>query len=146
MTLALLSQAVLGQSQPAPPVFTNCHPGPTQQIGTIFSVNPYPLCTGLNVCMTAQGSLVVPITAGGQLAIRGFYLGRSVYVDNQDLCTVLALSGYPCPVPYTFTSVTMCVRVKSIPLNMALRMQFSAVNGDGGVIFCQTSMLTAKVC
>ncbi|KAK3844093.1 MAG: hypothetical protein J3R72DRAFT_473367 [Linnemannia gamsii] len=131
------------------PPFTSCATAPTQMTVTAFSVAPYPLCINQNVCATVAGTLSTPITAGAKLAITGRYLGRLVYTDNQDLCTVLGGSpgGVTCPVPITTTTVTACVLVKpNAPPNVGVALTILATNGDGGLLFCQTATVTAINC
>ncbi|KAF9190708.1 hypothetical protein BGZ50_009849 [Haplosporangium sp. Z 11] len=109
---ALVVAAVASAQTPSPP-FSNCATGATDMTVTGLTLNPYPLCVGKPVCATVTGTLSAPVTSPASLAITGKYLGRVVYTDNVDLCTVLAASGYPCPVATTVTSVTACVLVKA---------------------------------
>ncbi len=127
--------------------FTSCATGPTDMTVTAFSVNPYPLCVGQNVCATVGGTLSTPIIAPAKLAVTGKYLGRVVYTDNQDLCVVLAASGIPCPVPVTVTSVTACVLVKpTAPANIPVQLTILATNGNNHILFCQSATVTAANC
>ncbi|KAF9278148.1 hypothetical protein BGZ68_008757 [Mortierella alpina] len=127
--------------------FTNCATGITDMTVTSFSVNPYPLCVGQNVCATVGGTLATPIISPAKLSVTGRYLGRIVYTDNQDLCTVLAASGVPCPVPVSVTSVTACVLVKpTAPANIPVQLTILATNGNNHILFCQAATVTAAQC
>ncbi|KAF9182454.1 hypothetical protein BGZ51_004720 [Haplosporangium sp. Z 767] len=127
--------------------FTNCAP-PTADIAiTTFSLSPYPLCVGQNVCATGTGTLANPVIAGATLAITGKYLGRVVYTDNHDLCTLMAAQGHPCPIPTTLTSITACVLVKpNAPTGIPVALTVLATNGSGNVLFCQAATVTAGTC
>ncbi|KAF9273193.1 hypothetical protein BGZ68_001729, partial [Mortierella alpina] len=70
--------------------FTNCATGNTDIVIDTFSISPYPLCVGKEVCATGTGVLSTPVIAGAKLSIVGKYLGRIVYTDNHDLCTLMA--------------------------------------------------------
>ncbi|KAF9913879.1 hypothetical protein BX616_009399 [Lobosporangium transversale] len=122
------------------PTFTNCATGATDLVINSFSLSPYPLCIGQNVCATGNGQLSAPVTAGAKLNIVGKYLNRIVYTDAHDLCTLLGNQGHPCPVPVTLTSITACVLVKTTaPAGIPVQLQISATNGNGHVLFCQSA-------
>ncbi|KAF9349811.1 hypothetical protein BGX26_011928 [Mortierella sp. AD094] len=71
----------------------------------------------------------------------------TVYTDNQDLCTLLAAQGTPCPVASTATSLTACVTVKpNTPAGYLTANTISATNGNGHVLFCRTATLTSANC
>ncbi|KAG9321460.1 hypothetical protein KVV02_003587 [Mortierella alpina] len=141
--IAALVAAAVANAQ----TFTNCAAGPTDMALTAFSVTPYPLCIGQNVCATVSGTLSTPIVAPAKLSVTGKYLGRIVYTDNQDLCAVLAASGIPCPVPVSVTTVTACVLVKpSAPANIPVQLTILATNGNNHVLFCQAATVTAVQC
>lgn len=98
----------------------DCTGGTGELAVTSASITPNPLCAGQNACFTATGSLSVPITAGGNFVLVGKYLGRTIYTDTQDLCTLLAANGYNCPVPTSATSITLCFLVKAnVPINVS---------------------------
>ncbi|KAK3836509.1 MAG: hypothetical protein JOS17DRAFT_787679 [Linnemannia elongata] len=139
LTLAGLSQGLA--------TFTNCATGPTVMAVTSFAVIPEPLCINHNMCATATGTLSDNIWGQAKYVITGRYLGRLVYTDNHDLCAILDLSGRPCPIPKTVTSLTTCTLVKpNAPSNIAMAMTFLATNGDGNTIYCQSATLTAVQC
>ncbi|KAG0279387.1 hypothetical protein BGZ95_001365 [Linnemannia exigua] len=126
------AQITFGDCAVFPPQFTVNTGG--------FSVAPYPICRNKNMCVTATGSLSTPIVSGAKFSITGTYLGRLVYSDEQNLCSILADYGIWCPVATYRSSLTICVLVKSsVPLNVYMAMKFLATNGDGNIIFCQTS-------
>ncbi|KAG0312459.1 hypothetical protein BGZ97_011178 [Linnemannia gamsii] len=146
-SLALSALALLGLTQAQQPTFTNCAPAPTQFEVQTFAVAPYPLCINKIMCQTATGTLSTPVISGAKLSITARYLGRVVYSDNQDLCALFAAQGFPCPVPTTIHALTACVLVKpSIPANINIAMTFSATNGDGGILYCQTGTVMAVNC
>ncbi|KAG0208088.1 hypothetical protein BGX31_002422, partial [Mortierella sp. GBA43] len=108
---AIAALAVAAVVKAQQPTFTNCATGPTDLTISTFSLNPYPLCIGQNVCASGTGQLSVPVTAGvnQNLTITGRYLNRVVYSDTYNLCDLLAAQGNPCPIPVTQTSITACV-------------------------------------
>ncbi|KAK3846397.1 MAG: hypothetical protein J3R72DRAFT_471549 [Linnemannia gamsii] len=112
--------------------------GPVQYDGTNYTVTPSPMCIGKQFCLTASGTLSTDIIEGSTYSFVGRYLGRLFYVDNQELCTVLAASGTPCPVPAGAFNLKLCNLLKPnyVP-NFPVEYEFNAVNGDGGTIFTQ---------
>ncbi|KAG9068569.1 hypothetical protein KI688_010844 [Linnemannia hyalina] len=138
--LATLVLAAVASGQTTMPTPFDCSTGPTQIAITSFNLVPYPLCINEMVCATGTGTLSTPVIEGATLAITGRYLGRLVYTDNHDLCELLASQGFQCPMPTTMTSITACVLVKpNAPPNIGVALQVVAVNGDGGVLFCQAA-------
>ncbi|KAF9113265.1 hypothetical protein BGX27_001909 [Mortierella sp. AM989] len=129
-----------------PPV-TNCATSPDLTIDT-FTLAPYPLCIGEQVCATGTGLLSTPVIAPAALNIVGKYFGQTVYTDNHDLCALLATQGHPCPIPVTLTSITACVMVKNTaPADIPVVLTVSATNGNGNTLFCQkASGVIAKKC
>ncbi|KAG0350204.1 hypothetical protein BGZ54_003961 [Gamsiella multidivaricata] len=141
---ALLLAAVASAQSPT---FSNCATGATDMTVTGFTLSLYPLCVNKNVCATVTGTLSTPVIAGAKLAVTGRYGGRVVYTDNADLCTLLAASGYPCPVPVTTTTVTACILVKpTTPTGIPIALTIQATNGNGNVLFCQVATVTAQTC
>ncbi len=103
-------------------MFTNCATGLTDMIiegmGN-FSLSPSPLCVGRNACATAVGTLLTPIIRPSTFSITGKYLGRIVYTDNQNLCSLLHDQGFFCPIPTSVTTITVCALIKpSAPYNV----------------------------
>ncbi|KAF9348329.1 hypothetical protein BGX26_000258 [Mortierella sp. AD094] len=144
---AIAALAVAAVANAASPAFTNCATGATDMTVTSLSLTPYPLCPGQNVCATVVGTLSTPLVAPSTLSIVGKYFGTTVYTDSQNLCTVLAASGQPCPVPVTVTSVVACIPVKSnAPVNIPVALTLSATNGNGHTLFCQAATVTATSC
>ncbi|KAF9301985.1 hypothetical protein BGZ74_006006, partial [Mortierella antarctica] len=83
---AAVATLVIAAVANAQPSWTDCAPVGTADLTiSSFSVTPYPLCIGQNVCASGNGVLKVPVTAPAKLQISGSYLGRVVYTDNQDL-------------------------------------------------------------
>ncbi|KAG0055945.1 hypothetical protein BGZ83_006870 [Gryganskiella cystojenkinii] len=142
--LAALCVAAVAQAQVP---FTNCASGATDITITAFSIAPYPLCVNQNVCATGTGTLSTPVVDGATLSIVGRYLNKIVYTDNQNLCTLMAAQGHPCPIPTTLTSITACVLVKpGAPVNIPVNLQVLATNGNGHTLFCQAATVTAQNC
>ncbi|KAF9939068.1 hypothetical protein BGZ67_010036 [Mortierella alpina] len=124
--------------------FTDCANGPTDLVIESFKIEPYPLCVGKNVTATGTGVLSTPVIAGAKLSIIGKYLGRIVYNDNHDLCTLMAGEGHPCPIPTTLTSISAKVPVKSTaPANIPVQLTVQATNGNNHLLFCQSATVTA---
>ncbi|KAF9187915.1 hypothetical protein BGZ51_000100 [Haplosporangium sp. Z 767] len=141
---ALFVAAVANAQSPS---FTNCAPASADMTVTGFSLSPYPLCVGKEVCATVTGTLNASIVGPSALSIVGKYLGRVVYTDNHDLCSVLADTEHPCPVDTTATSVTACILVKAnAPTGIPVALTIQATNGSGNTLFCQTATVTAQVC
>ncbi|KAF8921713.1 hypothetical protein EDD21DRAFT_449270 [Dissophora ornata] len=143
--LLVLLIAVFAGAQSPP--FSNCATGTTDLTVSSSTLSPYPLCINQIVCITITGTLSEPITSGATLSMQGKYLGRVVYTDNQDLCTVLAASGYSCPIPVTTTSITFCLLVKSsAPANIPVAFTIQVINGNGHILFCISGTITASNC
>jgi hypothetical protein len=100
--------------------FTSCSTGSTDSALSAFAVSPYPLCSGQTSTYAAAGNLLAPIVNGSKLEITGRYLGRIIYVDNHDLCTLLNSQGTPCPVSTPQTALNLGVLVKpTLPVNVS---------------------------
>ncbi|ORZ08525.1 hypothetical protein BCR41DRAFT_145604 [Lobosporangium transversale] len=137
---AIVALACLALSSAQMPTPYNCATGATDLLVTNFTLAPYPLCIGQNVCASGTGILSAPVTQGAKLNIVGKYLNRIVYTDAHDLCTLLGSQGVPCPIPITMTSITACVLVKpTAPAGIPVILQVSATNGNGHVLFCQAA-------
>ncbi|KAF9117093.1 hypothetical protein BGW39_002483 [Mortierella sp. 14UC] len=122
--------------------FADCVTSPTQLTTTSFSLAPVPMCIAKPYCLTTTGTLSTAIIAGAKLAILGKYLQRVVYIDNRDLCTVLAANGTPCPVAAGPITLNMCINVKpNFWPNVPTNFQFQAVNGDGNILFCKAGKI-----
>ncbi|KAF9165538.1 hypothetical protein BGX21_000771 [Mortierella sp. AD011] len=140
--VALLAAAVANAQVP----WTDCAPGSDLTISE-FTLSPYPLCVGEDVCATGTGSLSFPVTAPSTLTIIGTYFGVTVYSDSQDVCALLAVAGQPCPVPTTVTSITVCLLVLSTaPAGIQVDLTVSATNGNGDTLFCQSGSVIAANC
>ncbi|KAF9182463.1 hypothetical protein BGZ51_004729 [Haplosporangium sp. Z 767] len=136
--IAAFACLAFANAQTLPPI-TNCATGTTDITISSFTLAPYPLCVGQDVCATGTGTLSTPVVEGATLAITGKYLGRVVYTDNHDLCVLMAAQGHPCPIPTTLTSITACVLVKpNAPTGIPVVLTVIATNGSGNVLFCQT--------
>ncbi|KAK3808281.1 MAG: hypothetical protein J3Q66DRAFT_444260 [Benniella sp.] len=146
---AVAALALVAVANAQSPAFTSCAAaGVTPELTiTSFTLSPYPLCIGQPVTASGTGVLSAPVTAGAKLAIIGRYLGRVVYTDNQDLCTLTAAAGLPCPIATTATAITASVLVKtSAPADVPVALQVSATNGNGNLLFCQAATVTATNC
>ncbi|KAF9978834.1 hypothetical protein BGZ73_000105 [Actinomortierella ambigua] len=146
--IATLLVAAVATAQ-APPAFTECQSDfPYQLKINEFTISPYPMCAGQDVCATGTGQLSTPVIKGGRLSIVGKYLGRVVYTDSHDLCDLMAAQGFPCPIATSVTSLTSCVKVRdNAPTGIAVDLEVKATNGDGNVLFCQkASKVVAKKC
>ncbi|KAF9131427.1 hypothetical protein BGW39_001807 [Mortierella sp. 14UC] len=116
----------------------NAAAGPIQYAGSNYTINPSPMCIGREFCLTATGILSAPLMEGARLAIIGKYLGRHFYTDNGDLCSLLAASGTPCPIPAGAFNLKLCRLIKpNLPPNWPVEYQFEATNRDYSLIFAQ---------
>jgi len=111
---------------PPPPIngpFLNCSSGfagPEDMDVTKFVLEPYPPCTGKEVCIVANGTLSAPIYTGGKLNIIGRYIKKIVYTEVGDLMDGLVAQGYPSPVPMTATSIKYCFTVNTaLPIGVS---------------------------
>ncbi|KAF9163594.1 hypothetical protein DFQ27_003320 [Actinomortierella ambigua] len=146
--IATLVLAAVASAQDVPK-FDVCDKAASYQLQIKeFSISPYPLCIGQDVCATGTGTLSTPVTQGARLSIIGKYLNRIVYTDNHNLCDLMAAQGLPCPIPTSITSLTSCIKVLSTaPAGIPVELEVKATNGDGQLIFCQkASKVTAKRC
>ncbi|KAG0225798.1 hypothetical protein BGW41_004551 [Actinomortierella wolfii] len=148
--IATLFAAAIASAQDVPS-FTHCEKLSDEIVPQLtieqFTIAPYPLCIGQSVCATGKGQLSTPVIEGAQLSITGKFLGRIVYTDNYDLCTLMANQGHPCPIPTTLTSLTSCINVKpNAPADINVKLEVMATNGDGNLLFCQEANVIAKKC
>ncbi|KAF9125649.1 hypothetical protein BGW39_007231 [Mortierella sp. 14UC] len=116
--------------------FVNASRTSTQYAGSNFTSSPYPWCIGKEFCLTATGTLSTDIVKGSRYDITGRTYGRLTYTDSHDLCSLLAASGTPCPIPAGPFNLNLCVPVKpNLPPNFPTEFIFAAINGDGGILF-----------
>ncbi|KAF9129697.1 hypothetical protein BGW39_003887 [Mortierella sp. 14UC] len=122
---------------------------PVKYDGANYAISPFPMCVGKPFCLTSTGTLLSPIVEGAKYSITGRYLGRLLYTDNHDLCSLLAASGTPCPVAAGAFNFNLCVPLKNnFPPNVGLMFQYLATNGNGDLLIGQktTSNMLAVVC
>ncbi|KAG0293200.1 hypothetical protein BGZ97_005393 [Linnemannia gamsii] len=121
--------------------FKDCSTGsPTDFTATSVSISPSPLCISKPFCLTASGTLTAPITQGASYVITGRWLGRVVYTETHDLCTLLAANGQNCDVPAGPFTLNLCVDVKAnYPAGWVFDFQFHAINGNNELLFCQAT-------
>ncbi|KAF9090907.1 hypothetical protein BGX27_002133 [Mortierella sp. AM989] len=111
------------------------------------AVNPYPVCQGTEHCLTLTGTLKEPITAPASLSFTTKFFDRVVGGKKYDLCALLDAQGTPCPVPVTTTSLKVCVPIEpQYPANLYFKFDYRAQNGNGKLIFCETSSLKLANC
>ncbi len=107
LTFAALASKVYAQME-----VQNCHPNPAFKM-TNVNWAPSPACIGKQFCAVGTGNLTQPIIQGAKFQLNAKYLGRIVYVENQDFCAMLAAQGTPCPVPAGPTVLKGCITIKS---------------------------------
>jgi hypothetical protein len=126
ITSLLFLITAAAQSRPAT---MNCATSPTDFNVSGFAFSVYPMCIAQPICFTATRSLLAPIMHGTNLtkvSFIGRYLGAILYLDEQNLCDILAAQGQPCPVPVGTTSLTTCFRIKdNFPANVSEGSIFS---------------------
>ncbi|KAH7041808.1 hypothetical protein BKA57DRAFT_472717 [Linnemannia elongata] len=138
---ALATAAAVACALPPPGNFSSCDSYPKQLALTSFTINPSPVCIGKKFCYTATGNLSSSIIDGATLSTTVRYLNRLVYNDNANLCDALAAGGHKgCPIPAGPVTLKICreMRLNFLP-NVPMKFEASAVNGDGGTLFCQTA-------
>ncbi|KAI8358239.1 hypothetical protein B0O80DRAFT_424308 [Mortierella sp. GBAus27b] len=132
------------------PANTDCATSPTDFNVSGFAFSIYPMCIAQPICFTATGSLLAPIMHGTNLtkvSFVGRYLGRVLYLDEQNLCDNLAAQGQPCPVPVGTTFLTTCFRIRdNFPPNIPMKFELRLTNGNGNTIFCRNATMTAMTC
>ncbi|KAF9132450.1 hypothetical protein BG015_003704 [Linnemannia schmuckeri] len=142
--LAVLATAVISAVSAQTGTYTdlsNCpNAGPTGYAATNVTISPSPLCISKPFCLTATGILSTPITEGAEYVITGRWLGRVLYTDVHDLCSLLAANGQSCDVPAGPFNLKLCVDLKPhYPNGWVFDFQFHANNGDGNLLFCQST-------
>ncbi|KAG0019914.1 hypothetical protein BGZ82_011747 [Podila clonocystis] len=136
--------------RPVPPTYPaseNCAAGVTDQNVTAFTLTPSDYCIGKTYTVTTTGPLALDIILGAKFALTGRYLGRIIYVDNKDLCALLAAAGTPCPVAKTADALSFALTIKpSLPFNWPVQYTYLATNGNNHVIFCRATTIIGKKC
>lgn len=112
-----------------------------------LTFTPNPVCVGQPVCVTVTGNLLATIEddssgALATLSITGKYLGRVVYSDTAELCTLIN-----CPVDTNTTTINACVTVTpNAPVDLPVILDIIATNGNGNLIFDLCAVLSASNC
>ncbi|OAQ27821.1 hypothetical protein K457DRAFT_20826 [Linnemannia elongata AG-77] len=148
ITALATAAAVASAELPPPGNFSNCANSFARLALTNFTLSPLPMCIGKEFCYTATGTLNTGIINGATLSITGRFLGRLGYTDNANLCDALAAGGHKdCAIPAGPVTLKICRKLKlNMPPNIRMKFEVSAVNGDGGTLFCQTSTSHALTC
>ncbi|KAG0277948.1 hypothetical protein BGZ95_005031 [Linnemannia exigua] len=98
---------------------------------------PFPLCVGEKYCFEVHGTSSVPITQGAHMGETIAARGRLQPSGGQpDMCTLLAASGTPCPIPAGPVLLKFCYINKSMPENALIGWIFSAFTADNKNLFC----------
>ncbi|KAF9404009.1 hypothetical protein BGX21_003897 [Mortierella sp. AD011] len=136
--ITLIAATVVKADQPT---WTSCNSTADLTVSS-FSVDPYPLCVGKNVCATIVGTLSAPITAPSTLSIVGTYFGVTIYKQFVDLCALVS-----CPVAQNTTTLEVCFPfLSTIPTGIPFVYTFSAANGNEDSLFCQTATVIFTTC
>ncbi|KAF9911833.1 hypothetical protein EC991_002136 [Linnemannia zychae] len=114
-------------------------PGPLPVTVTSASFTPSPICVGQEYCFEVTGTSSVPITQGANISSIVNSAGRFYPVGQYDMCTLLAESGTPCPIPAGPVSLKYCFNYlpPRIIKNLSLYWSFDAHDVDGNFLFCQ---------
>ncbi|KAG0379556.1 hypothetical protein BGX24_012739 [Mortierella sp. AD032] len=89
--------------------FVSTATNPIQYDGTNYTITPSPLCIGKQFCLTASGTLSTDIIEGSTYSIYGKSMGQIFYIEQKnDLCSILAANGTPCPVPAGAFNLNLC--------------------------------------
>ncbi|KAG0225308.1 hypothetical protein BGW42_004489, partial [Actinomortierella wolfii] len=99
VAIAALFAAAVTSAQEVPMIEACNGNNPVQLELEQFSVSPFPMCAGKDLCITATGNLSKPIANGARLSATGYYLKRVFYAYGGDLCELMAAQGQPCPIP-----------------------------------------------
>ncbi|KAF9370618.1 hypothetical protein CPB97_002608 [Podila verticillata] len=121
-----------------PFVWTDCYyPGTTDQTVTNFTLKPS-FCPGKNYTVIVTGPVIQDIIAPAKLQIAGKFLGRTVYTDNKDFCSLLATAGTPCPVAAGTPALAFDVLMKpNWPMDITNQFTYEVINGNNVPLFCQ---------
>ncbi|KAF9914108.1 hypothetical protein BX616_008949 [Lobosporangium transversale] len=126
---------------------SDCSTGPVDLKVDSYTLSPNPFCIGKKACATVTGKLKAPVTQGAKLKFEGKFAGQVVYSKTLDLCILLAQQGYPCPVPTTLTSLTLCMPIEgNVIADTPVELEIVTINGNGNTIFCRSATVTAKHC
>ncbi|KAF9543412.1 hypothetical protein EC957_000923 [Mortierella hygrophila] len=126
--------------------WTNCANPSSQVPDATFKMDGEWACIGEKVCGTLTGTFEKPIIQGAKLDIIVRYLNKITSTFNADLCTVLAESGYNCPIAAGPKTLHACVKYNGTIVNVPGSTTVSARNGDGNTLFCQASVVTNQNC
>ncbi|KAF9923456.1 hypothetical protein FBU30_006517 [Linnemannia zychae] len=120
--------------------WTDCSGNTVPDISNqVFNMDGEWNCVGQRTCGTLSGNLIYPITEGATLDVVVKYLGRVTGSYNGNLCSILAESGVNCPIapgPKTFHA---CIDYGGINTDIPTVATVSSSNGNGHLLFCQTS-------
>ncbi|KAK3811696.1 MAG: hypothetical protein JOS17DRAFT_779770 [Linnemannia elongata] len=133
-------------SQATALVWTNCAPPSAQIPDATFTMDGEWACVGQKVCGTLTGTFEKPIIQNSKLSITVKYLGRVTNIFNRDFCTVLADSGYNCPIPAGPKTIHACVDYNGEVLNVNGNTIVQVTNGDNEILFCQASTVMNQNC
>ncbi|KAF9368241.1 hypothetical protein BGX21_006714, partial [Mortierella sp. AD011] len=136
-TIALVAAAVVNayEDQPAQSIWADCAPGSDFNI-TNMIIDPTPICTGENACVTMIGTLLAPITVPSTLTFIATYFGTTWYRQSLDLCSLVS-----CPVAQNTTTLEFCFPIlPTAGPGVWLDFTFSSTNGDGNTLFCQKTV------
>ncbi|KAF9911835.1 hypothetical protein EC991_002138 [Linnemannia zychae] len=124
--------------------WTDCANNPSRVpvVVTSASFTPYPVCIGGDYCFQITGTSSVPITQGAKIYTVVNAAGRFYPNGNQtDMCTLLAESGTPCPIPAGPVSLKFCHKNAQVSLkNYKLFWMFGANDANGQSLFCQNTI------
>ncbi|KAG9068549.1 hypothetical protein KI688_010824 [Linnemannia hyalina] len=126
--------------------WTNCADSSSQVPDATFKMDGEWACIGEKVCGTLTGTFEKPIIQDARLNILVKYQGRITSTFSADLCTVLAESGYNCPIAAGPKTLHACVNYNGTVVNIPGSTTVSAQNGDGNNLFCQAATVTNQNC
>ncbi|KAF9132565.1 hypothetical protein BGW39_011830 [Mortierella sp. 14UC] len=120
--------------------WANCGGNITAYPLTVTSAvfTPMPLCVGERYCFQITGTSNVPITQGTKLYAQVVAGGRLQPNGNQtDICTLLAESGTPCPIPAGPVSLKFCYKNTGMFTNTLISWVFNSFDANNERLFCQ---------
>ncbi|KAF9911834.1 hypothetical protein EC991_002137 [Linnemannia zychae] len=106
------------------------------------SFTPSPICVGQEYCFEVTGTSSAPITQGANITSLANSVGRFYFMGEFDMCTLLAESGTPCPIPAGPVSLKFCFNYlhPGIWKNISLYWLFMAKDVDKNIIFSSYGM------
>ncbi|KAF9347724.1 hypothetical protein BGX34_002923 [Mortierella sp. NVP85] len=143
---ALIVAAVAAVANAQAPTFTNCAPGVASMDVTSFSISD--VCIGETYCVTATGLLNDAVVANSTFTVQARIQVSNTHVFTEVHDNLCDLLDQPCPVSTGSNSLKICLPFKTQYQGMngaPFNFRFAASTPSGN-LFCQTGLVTPKLC